>query len=127
MVRTLGLALMCLAMFSVAGGHWAILQTVAWAQMLRDYSREAPLATAVEKTFSGEHPCPLCKRVEEGRQKEEKAPATVKVDKKSEVFTAQTTQNLKEPDWLDRAYPRVVDSLFSSRSDSPPSPIPISG
>ncbi|MEI6338279.1 MAG: hypothetical protein WCQ57_06805 [Verrucomicrobiota bacterium] len=25
-----------LAMFSLLGGHWAILQTVAWTQMLRE-------------------------------------------------------------------------------------------
>ena len=125
MLRTIGIPLMCLAMFSIAGGHWGVLQTIAWSQMLRDYSRQATLATAVEKTFSGAHPCSLCKKVDEGRQKEEKSPATLKLGKKSEVFTAYTARSLKCPDWNDHDYLCVVDALFLSRRDSPPSPVPI--
>src|SRR5258708_6190788 len=56
MLRVIGLPFMALAMFSIAGGHWAVLQTVAWAQMLRDYSKDATVTEAVAKTFSGDAP-----------------------------------------------------------------------
>jgi hypothetical protein len=51
-----------LAMF--VGGHWGMLQVVAWTGMLIDYSRDATFAEAWDKTFSGEHPCAICKTVD---------------------------------------------------------------
>ena len=86
LLRIVGLPLMCMAFFSLAGGHWLVLQTVAWAQMLRDYSKSAPIAEAIERTFSGGYPCTMCIKITEEQQKEEKAPATVKLDKKAELF-----------------------------------------
>jgi hypothetical protein len=88
-LRIAGLTLMCVALSSLTGGHWVVLQTVAWAQMLRDYSRSATIAEAIERTFSGGYPCTMCIKISEGQQKEEKAPATVKLAKKREVFSSQ--------------------------------------
>ena len=50
----------------IAGGHWGALQVVAWTAMVIDFSREAPVATAVIMTFDGQNPCSLCKTVERG-------------------------------------------------------------
>ena len=50
----------------IAGGHWGALQLVAWTAMVIDFSREAPVATAVSMTFDGQNPCSLCKTVERG-------------------------------------------------------------
>ena len=50
----------------IAGGHWGALQLVAWTAMVIDFSREAPVATAVVMTFDGHNPCLLCKTVERG-------------------------------------------------------------
>lgn len=96
MLRSLGLSLMCLAMFSIAGGHWAVLQTVAWAQMVRDYSQTATVAEALEKTFSGKAPCSLCEQIAEAKQQEEKSPATLKTDKKAEIFLLADADFLKK-------------------------------
>lgn len=123
-VRACGLAFLSLALFSIAGGHWAVLQTVAWAQMLSDYSKNATVAEAVGKTFSGDAPCSLCKQITEARQKEEKAPATVKVEKKGEIFLATGRDLLPLPSEGDvRRFPA---GLFSGpvRRDSPPRPVP---
>ena len=49
-----------------------LLQTVAWTSMFISYSRNAPLTEAVVKTFDGEHPCPLCLKIRESRQQEER-------------------------------------------------------
>ena len=48
---------MALALFMIAGGHWAMLQSVAWAGMVKDFSRTGTIAEAVTKTFDGKHPC----------------------------------------------------------------------
>lgn len=86
MLRRLGTLLACLAMFSIAGGHWAVLQSVAWAGMLQDYSRADGFAAAVEKTFSGDYPCALCRKIDEQKKKE--TPALAKLEQKSEPFLA---------------------------------------
>lgn len=125
MLRAVGLSLMCLAMFSVAGGHWTVLQTVAWAQMLRDYSQDAPLVSAVEKTFSGKAPCALCKKVQEGRQKEEKTPATVKLDKKAETFLCAVRTAVPVPSSCDFSYGSPRDAARAARAQAPPVPVPI--
>ena len=54
------------------GWHWALLQSVAWAAMLADYSRQASLSQAISDTFDGKHPCQLCKAISKGKQQEKK-------------------------------------------------------
>ena len=54
------------------GGHWAVLQTVAWVGMAIDYAQTESLGTALDKTFSGEHPCDLCQVVTRGVNEEKK-------------------------------------------------------
>lgn len=115
--------MMFLAMFSIAGGHWAVLQTVAWAQMIRDYSQEGGLVSGVAQTFSGERPCGMCKNIEKSRQKEEKAPASIKVDKKAEVFVASVTSQLRPPLAHEFSYP-TSDIDSTSRALAPPVPVP---
>jgi hypothetical protein len=65
---------MVLSLCAAIGLHWAALQSIAWAGMLLNYSRSGSVASAVEKTFDGRHPCPLCKAIskgEEGGKKQE--------------------------------------------------------
>ncbi len=78
MFRKLGLACAALAFFSIAGGHWAVLQTVAWAEMVSDYAqRNGSIAVAVEHTFDGRHPCNLCRDIAaaKGKEHRENSPA----------------------------------------------------
>jgi len=56
------------------GGHLALLQAVAWGNMLVDYSNTDSFTHAVEKTFSGKHPCCLCKLVEKSKEESENKP-----------------------------------------------------
>lgn len=62
--------LMVLALCFSIGLQWVVLQGIAWTGMLIEFSQTDTLAAAVEKTFDGEHPCPLCKAVQEGKKKE---------------------------------------------------------
>ena len=55
------------------GLHWALLQSVAWVGMVVSYSQAAPLAEALTKTFDGQHPCALCKKISEGKQAEKQS------------------------------------------------------
>ncbi len=125
MLRALGLPFICLAMFSIAGGHWAVLQGIAWVQMVHQYSQYVSVAEAVEKTFSGEAPCSMCKKIAAAKHKEEKAPATVKLDKKAEILSIAENELLQKPAARDFAWLRPVGTSFDARADAPPTPVPI--
>lgn len=72
MFQRLARFLVLIAAVQILGGHWAVLQTVAWTKMLVEYAQQESLSVAVAKTFDGEHPCQLCHTVKEGRQEEQK-------------------------------------------------------
>lgn len=70
--KTSAAAACLVAMFLTLGLHWHLLQSVAWARMLADYSRSASWSEAIGKTFDGKHPCPLCLQIKASRQQEER-------------------------------------------------------
>ena len=74
-IRYLLVSLGCLHLI---GGPLALFQMYAWGGMLISYSQKTGLRQAVRDTFSGEKPCPMCRRIAAAEQKsaaEEKAPA----------------------------------------------------
>jgi hypothetical protein len=78
----------------LVGGHWGMLQVVAWTGMLIDYSQDNPFATAVGMTFDGDHPCAICKQVDECLAAdlgngERKAPGKVQKTMKSDALVGQ--------------------------------------
>jgi hypothetical protein len=71
------------------GFHWSLLQSAAWVGMMVDYSCQGSIKDAVTKTFDGQHPCPLCKLVREGK-KSEKTPQAQQIVKKIDLFAGKT-------------------------------------
>lgn len=124
MLRTLGQIMICLAMFALIGGHWAVLQSVAWGTMIANYSKSSSLASAVQETFSGKKPCRLCHVVEEGRKQEKNTPATFQADKKIDKFLARATSPLPIPFAKDFSFPTAPNPATVARPTSPPSPVP---
>ncbi len=105
------------------GLHWAILQTVAWTGMLISYSRSSGLSEGISRTFDGQHPCPLCRLVTEGRAKE----------RQPNPQTPATSSKLDPAlPWFPFAYdfagrfenPRHPDRFALKRRESPPKPPP---
>jgi hypothetical protein len=69
-----GIAALFAAMLGV--GPLGLMQVVAWGGMLWSYSlKEQSLARGVSKTFDGEHPCSMCKKIGEVSKEEQKQPA----------------------------------------------------
>jgi hypothetical protein len=124
MFRLFGLPLICLAFFGLSGGHWAVFQTIAWAQMIRDYSKTGTIAEAIAKTFNGRSPCGMCTKISEERQKENSAPATVKFDKKGEIFLVVVRRYLHRPGVKGYRYFDLDDTTPTKRSQAPPAPVP---
>jgi hypothetical protein len=110
-----------LLIFSI-GGHWALLQSVAWVSMVVNFSKEAPLEVAVSKTFDGKHLCNLCKLVKKGKESERKRDA-IKVKSQVDYWLCAQEAIVSLPD-------DAADFGFSSESvlrswlDGPPSPPP---
>ena len=69
------------ALLHLGGGHWGVLQGIAWAKMLVEYSQTDGLRDGIVKTFDGEHPCEMCKSISKGRESEKREPlAPVRAD-----------------------------------------------
>jgi hypothetical protein len=52
------------------GGHWGLLQTIGWANMILDFSQDRSLISAMSKTFDSETSCEICRLVREGKKQE---------------------------------------------------------
>lgn len=110
-----------LALVASVGGHWAVLQGVAWTTMLARYSQSMPLTQALAYTFDGQHPCHLCLAVQHG-QKEEQQESKVKPPQKLVLFldhqsVAVLSPTTTEPDF-------VFSEQSPLRSERPPHPPP---
>ncbi|MEX2580335.1 MAG: hypothetical protein WD342_14850 [Verrucomicrobiales bacterium] len=69
------------------GGHWVVLQTVAWSGMFAAYTQDFSLGAAIGKTFDGGDPCSLCDAVKTGRDQERDAPFAESNTKLDAVLT----------------------------------------
>jgi len=103
------------------GGQWGVLQGLAWANMIREYSQMVPLTRAVEMTFSGEYPCPICKALAERKSSEQQKALTI--EKYEKKFPLPVVVALAKPDVSDFTY-REIRIDFSSRVEAPPTPPP---
>jgi hypothetical protein len=77
------------ALVLTLGGHWAVLQVVAWTGMAVSYSQSDSLSGALSKTFDGKHPCKLCKLVSAGKKAEQKSESKLDT-KKLDSFVSVT-------------------------------------
>jgi hypothetical protein len=78
------------------GGHWAILQSIAWFGMVVHYSQGTSLSVGIEKTFDGKHLCSICKIVKKGKESEQNS-RFVKIDTKLELFWPKESLTLYPP------------------------------
>ena len=62
-LKMAGFAACLVAVLAMCGGHWLVLQSVAWGRMIADFSQEDSIGTAIAKTFSGKHPCSMCLQI----------------------------------------------------------------
>ncbi len=104
------------------GGQWYALQCVAWVNMLRDYAQMVPFPKAVEMTFSGEYPCPICKAIAEKKQTEnEKALA---IGKEKQKFLAVDAAPVRPVLPETAAEYAPLRQYLIARTEAPPNPPP---
>jgi hypothetical protein len=118
-----------MAAVHLTGGHWGVLQVVAWANMLRTYTQEKGLVEGVKDTFDGEHPCPLCHHIEKAQQEEQKQipVPTKELEKLVKWFGAAPETGEVALTWSHQMERRVFSApsqLRSQWSGRPPYPPP---
>ena len=111
---------MVLSLCAAIGLHWAALQSIAWAGMLVNYARSGSIASAIEMTFDGKHPCPLCNAIAKARQGGKKPDLQLgsKID-----MDHERQAELLIPPLFDFSWP-VLDSSGSAFSPEPIVPPP---
>jgi len=103
------------------GGHWAVLQSIAWTTMLAQNLRADGFSEAVSRTFDGKHPCNLCRAIAAGKQSEKKADFTSPMNP-FEFPPAPHGVTLAAPDLAAR-WP-VLEQSAESLTYQPPTPPP---
>lgn len=117
----LGHFLLILALLAATGGHWTMLQTVAWMNMLANNLRTESVAAALTKTFDGKNPCAMCKQITAGKKTEKKSEFPT-LAKKLEFYAERPVIVFSAPTDF-----RLVVSPFaglSNWSEAPPKPRP---
>lgn len=109
------------ALLAATGGHWAILQCVAWTTMLADNLRTDSLSESWSKTFDGRHPCDLCKQIASSKQTEKKSQSLAPIKKLD--FVSLGTPIVFAPPNLFSFLPDYFSSS-RERSRTPPTPPP---
>ena len=103
------------------GGHWVLLQGLAWTTMLARFSQTMPLTEAVASTFDGKHPCSLCLAVQKGQQEEQKKSKLQPLQKLVLILDAQVLALIPPPPLPQGS--QLVEAL-RSRAEEPPRPPP---
>lgn len=120
--------LICAALlFALTDGHWAVIQSIAWARMIQQYSESTSLAEAVRDTFSGQKPCSMCEQIAQAKSNRPHplpgAPdMTVRVKLDPFALTAKALCPLPCVD--SESYPDYILTIPPSCMDGPPSPVP---
>lgn len=106
----------------LTGGHWGLLQVVAWTRMAIVYSRSESMPAALSHTFDGRHPCALCKLIRQTQPSPRQAELQQTVTRLDTPFAEGLALRLPEPP--DAGIAWTADAVFPWRSDPPPVPPP---
>jgi len=118
----LGNVLLIVALLAATGGHWAVLQTVAWTNMLADNLQTASFSEALVKTFDGKHPCNLCHEISTAKKSEKKSDLP-NVAKKLEFVCGRPAFVFSAPG--DFCLLTTLTQSVASWSEAPPTPPPL--
>jgi hypothetical protein len=125
-IASCGQIIAAVALFFIIGGHWGVLQTVAWANMIWTYStQDGSVLAGAKKTFAGEHPCNMCDSIKEAKKHEKQAPEILSATKKIELFALNEANLLPVPVSAPFQFPLPRNLTAESRPHSPAAPVPI--
>ena len=107
----IGFLLCSLAFLQLLGGHWAILQVGAWAGMVVSYSQQGGVINGVAQTFDGDHPCPICKAIKDGKKQEQQKAPMLTTELKKDYLAAWNQFQICQQ-WSEVVYPASAVQLL---------------
>ncbi len=113
-----------LALFTISGGHWALMQGIAYAGMIRVYSSEGSLSSTIEKTFNGNSPCSFCKKIAQAKKKERTATAALQKSDKKIVGILELSPVVLSPNQTAISFFKLIASTYAGPIIRPPIPYP---
>jgi hypothetical protein len=121
MFAKLSRGIVVLALCCSIGGHWLVLQSVAWATMLVDYSQHCSIKQAIVQTFDGAHPCDMCKQISKSKASEKNRDNVQAPAKPDLICVAKKIALL--PRFVPFNYPGLIN-FFTATIAEPESPPP---
>ena len=118
----LGPVLSIAALLNICGGQWLVLQSVAWTGMLIKYSQQDGLVEAVGETFDGDHPCNICKRIQQEKDVDPEQDVPVEKQWDIKFLTSPRARILYPPTSFDLQL--VISQTALTWADPPPIPPP---
>lgn len=126
LLASCGQFIAAIALFFIIGGHWGVLQTVAWANMIWTYTtQDGSVLAGAKKTFDGDHPCSMCHSIQAAKKQEKKSPEIFAITKKIELFAIDAGRILPLPVSNSFQFPIPEHTAADSRPHSPDAPVPI--
>jgi hypothetical protein len=120
--------LICITLFfAFTDGHWAVMQSVAWARMVQQYSQTTSLANSLRDTFSGKKPCSMCEQIVAARSnRPNQAPGAREssIRMKLDPFALAAKALCPLPRVGPECYMDLIVIFPKDVFDGPPSPIP---
>ena len=116
----LGKCFVVVALVTMLGAQWTLLQTVAWTAMLADNLRTHSLSESVARTFDGKYPCPICKAIAAAKKSQKKSELTLQTQKLE--FPPATENPVLFAPWISnccRCRP-VLDRISTQKPLTPP-------
>jgi hypothetical protein len=105
-----------LALLQILGGLWALLQATAWIGMIVQYSERDGLTTGLAQTFDGEHPCSICRAIQDGKKQEEKKTPLLQVELKKDYLASEDRFQVHQV-WVEVKYWRSTQQLDGVASE----------
>jgi hypothetical protein len=122
LLRLTGITTCLLAIFISAGGHWALFQSFAYTRMLIEFAERDSLCTAVKKTFDERYACPLCPKIRDGFNNEQKIPSSLSEVQRPEFLQQSSAAIFFTP--MVVADVAIISSRCTDFSTAPPKPPP---
>jgi hypothetical protein len=126
MPHWLAKSLCLIVALGVLDGHLMLAQTWAWANMVQNRTAEQGVSQALDSTFSGDAPCPMCCAIQNERQKKEKE-APLPELKPSAKFPPALLTSVALPCLQSGTLvpvPLCNVNYFTPHEEAPPSPPP---
>jgi len=79
--------------------------------MVVSYSQQCGVMTGLAQTFDGDHPCPICKAIQDGKKQEQKKAPVLTTELKKDYLAAWNQFQICQQ-WSEAVYPAFAEQLL---------------